>query len=783
MPLSEKEEIELLELLEQEDRERVSPKIEQARNTDAMIIIARGGRGAGAKTMGLCSLLVQESHYQCHRVACLREIQNSLEESVYQVIQETVDRLRYPGWKFTREYAESPSGSRWIFRGLKDMRSTTSIKGLQGFTRFFVEEAATISSESWDILLPTLFRNKGSKLFAAYNPETETDPVTTKLWGPYTGSPDALLIECKPEGADNPWWGEALQKLSDRMRETDPDLWDHVYGGQPRKQGDNSVMSRPAVRQAMQRRLPSQDGLKEQIGIDVARFGDDKTTIWHRRGMKIIQWKELAGKDTQEVARTAWEMGRRDTAVLFAVDDSGVGCITGQTKVLTTNGWMKAADLAVGDCVYSKDGNGKVCTETLRRITPSESVILTQDKMEFSYSHVIPYKTRPKYPYKQTSWENILKKDYSYFDNEFLYSAETKDIDLVGHEIIMPHGGVKKIWEKQTIEAKKMAAFLGWFLSEGSIYDNEIGITQTKPGHDIREVMEVFGAKVYQNEDTWKMNYRPLVNWILSECCVDGKTGFYNWKIPRWLANNSPDVIEVFLDYFRRGDGYMHNGVRYFVTSSLPLVDGLGECLSKTGKYFGYYKKSESGSKSKIFGREITRTVDCWCVFEFAGKQNSVCTKRDEGFTESTGTVYELSITGETNLFYTMCPGARPIWTHNGGVSDKLKDLGANVQMVNFGGKPQDDRKYTSVADELWFDFPIDEVEIPDDDMLFEELTQRKYGYDQRDRRKVEPKDEFKKRIGRSPDRADGLLLAFYVRGSSSIMTDEQRAAMASRRR
>lgn len=443
MALTSTEEIELLELLEQEDRERVSPKIEQARNTDAMIIIARGGRGAGAKTMGLCSLLVQESHYQCHRVACLREIQNSLEESVYQVIQETVDRLRYPGWKFTREYAESPSGSRWIFRGLKDMRSTTSIKGLQGFTRFFVEEAAAISGESWDILMPTLFRNKGSKLFAAYNPDTETDPVTTKLWGPYTGSPDALLIECRPEGADNPWWGEALQKLSDRMRATDPDLWDHVYGGQPRKQGDNSVMSRPAVRQAMQRKLPSQDGLKEQIGIDVARFGDDKTTIWHRRGMKIIQWRELAGKDTQEVARTAWEMGRRDTAVLFAVDDGNMGA----------------------------------------------------------------------------------------------------------------------------------------------------------------------------------------------------------------------------------------------------------------------------------------------------------------------------------------------------GVSDKLKDMGATVQMVLFGSKPQDDRKYTSVADELWFDFPIDEVEIPDDDMLFEELTQRKYGYDQKDRRKVEPKDEFKKRIGRSPDRADGLLLAFHSRGSSSIMTDEQRAEMASRRR
>jgi hypothetical protein len=31
--------------------------------------------------------------------------------------------------------------------------------------------------------------------------------------------------------------------------------------------------------------------------------------------------------------------------------------------------------------------------------------------------------------------------------------------------------------------------------------------------------------------------------------------------------------------------------------------------------------------------------------------------------------------------------------------------------MVNFGGSPGDKTKYTSVADEMWFEFPIEEVE------------------------------------------------------------------------
>ena len=42
------------------------------------------------------------------------------------------------------------------------------------------------------------------------------------------------------------------------------------------------------------------------------------------------------------------------------------------------------------------------------------------------------------------------------------------------------------------------------------------------------------------------------------------------------------------------------------------------------------------------------------------------------------------------------------------------------------------------------------------------ELRQRWYDYDKRGRRKVEPKDIFKKRYGRSPDKADALLLCFY---------------------
>jgi hypothetical protein len=100
------------------------------------------------------------------------------------------------------------------------------------------------------------------------------------------------------------------------------------------------------------------------------------------------------------------------------------------------------------------------------------------------------------------------------------------------------------------------------------------------------------------------------------------------------------------------------------------------------------------------------------------------------------------------------------------GVTDILEDHGYNVVAVNFAGKAADYDHYTNVASELWFQFAliIDTVQIPDDPDLIEELVERREGRrDSRGRRTVEPKDDFKARVGRSPDVADALLLCYYI--------------------
>lgn len=319
MALTEKEELELLALLEQEDRERVSPKLEAFRKP-SRIKVAYGGRGAGAKSWGFSSLLVQRAQRIKTNILCTREIQLSLEESVYRLISNTIERLRYTGWVLTREYIKSPCKSVFLFRGLKDLRAASAIKGLEDIDIAWVEEGAAVSNDSLDMLFPTI-RKPGSEIWVSFNREEESDPVYERLVK--NKREDSIVVYLEPGKTDNPWWTAELQKEMDEDYKRDPDQAEHIWGGQPRKQGQKAVMSRTSIRGAMDRKIDAEGAI--EIGVDVARFGDDKTVMYKRHGLKIIDMKEFVGQDTMRTANEAWDMAGHDGSVSIKVDDTGVG--------------------------------------------------------------------------------------------------------------------------------------------------------------------------------------------------------------------------------------------------------------------------------------------------------------------------------------------------------------------------------------------------------------------------------------------------------------------------
>lgn len=98
------------------------------------------------------------------------------------------------------------------------------------------------------------------------------------------------------------------------------------------------------------------------------------------------------------------------------------------------------------------------------------------------------------------------------------------------------------------------------------------------------------------------------------------------------------------------------------------------------------------------------------------------------------------------------------------GVIDRCRQLGYDVTEVNFGARASEHNRYANKRTEMW-DSCREWLEaggsIPDTLALKTELSTPEYHFDAANRMVLEKKDEVKKRMGRSPDIADALVLTF----------------------
>lgn len=103
------------------------------------------------------------------------------------------------------------------------------------------------------------------------------------------------------------------------------------------------------------------------------------------------------------------------------------------------------------------------------------------------------------------------------------------------------------------------------------------------------------------------------------------------------------------------------------------------------------------------------------------------------------------------------------------GVVDILRhkegELSATINGINFSQKPIDSNRYANIVTEMMFDLKRvlsdSDVCIPDHEETVAELTGRIYRIDNKSKLRVETKEEYKKRIGKSPDFADAFMLMF----------------------
>ncbi len=161
------------------------------------------------------------------KVVCIREVQNSIRESVRSLIVDKIEEMGLQDF-FTVLEAEirGRNGSLIIFKGMQSYNAA-NIKSLEGFHYAWVEEAQTLSEISLRMLRPTL-REEGSELWFSWNPRWDTDPVDKFFRGP---NPPPQAISVEVNWKDNPWFPDVLRNEMEADFAADPEMAEHVWGG------------------------------------------------------------------------------------------------------------------------------------------------------------------------------------------------------------------------------------------------------------------------------------------------------------------------------------------------------------------------------------------------------------------------------------------------------------------------------------------------------------------------------------------------------------------------
>lgn len=194
-----------------------------------------GGRGS-AKSHSVATALLILAFQRPLRIACYREIQKSIRDSSKRLLDDKISALGL-SWFFdsTLNEIRGANGSLFIFGGLRS--NPEAVKSTEGLDIAWVEEAATVSQTSLDILVPTL-RKPGSELLFTWNPRFANDPVDVMFRG---GEPPPGAIVCKVNYSENPFFPEVLRDELEWDKRRDPDKYQHIWLGEYQRRSEARV--------------------------------------------------------------------------------------------------------------------------------------------------------------------------------------------------------------------------------------------------------------------------------------------------------------------------------------------------------------------------------------------------------------------------------------------------------------------------------------------------------------------------------------------------------------
>jgi phage terminase large subunit len=237
-------------------------------------------------------------------------------------------------WTKTRIFATHHPETWWMSarswaKGADSSQQADSLAGLHAdYMMFVLDEVGAIPDAVMAAAEAALSSGKECKLVIAGNPTHLEGPLyraatqERHMW-------DVVEINSDP---DNPkrsprvsleWAREQIQKYG----KDNPYVMVNVFGRFP-PGSLNSLLGVDEVRDSMKRGLREQDYsfAQKRLGVDVARFGDDRTVLFPRQGLRSFKPVEIRNARTNEIAaRVVQDKAKWGSEMEFVDDTGGYG--------------------------------------------------------------------------------------------------------------------------------------------------------------------------------------------------------------------------------------------------------------------------------------------------------------------------------------------------------------------------------------------------------------------------------------------------------------------------
>lgn len=300
--------------------DKLRPFYEQINNF--RYFLAEGGRGGG-KSHAVARIILFLCEHRKLRVVCGREIQKSINESVYSLMVDLIRAHNLNFEVFSTKIEHRKSGSVINFRGFRE-QGAFNIQGMEGIDITWIDEAQALTKQTLDVLVPTI-RKDNAKIFLTMNRHVEDDPAFFFCFD----RKDCLHIHLNY--VDNPFCTEALKVEAAQCKEKSEKDYNHIWMGEPLAQSEDAVFGYEELVETQKNKhhLGDHYGMR-LVGFDVARYGDDKCAAYAIQQMGALHWEEVFvdewdHRDLNYTTGRILSIHNEQRAERSIIDENGIG--------------------------------------------------------------------------------------------------------------------------------------------------------------------------------------------------------------------------------------------------------------------------------------------------------------------------------------------------------------------------------------------------------------------------------------------------------------------------